>query len=77
MSAYTRFGIGGPADLLIDASTEAAFESAYHSVLKSGQPLMVWSETKLGTANPQIASTVARISVAWIRENCSMKGLSV
>jgi UDP-N-acetylmuramate dehydrogenase len=41
LSAYTRFGIGGPADLLIDASTEAAFESAYQNVRKSGQPLMV------------------------------------
>jgi UDP-N-acetylmuramate dehydrogenase len=41
LSAYTRFGIGGPADVLIDASTEAAFQSAYHNIRNSGQPLMV------------------------------------
>jgi UDP-N-acetylmuramate dehydrogenase len=38
---HTRFGIGGPADVLIDAATESAFSQAFTAVRSSGLPLMV------------------------------------
>ena len=37
----TRFGVGGPARLLIDGRTEASFWKAYRLVLASGEPHLV------------------------------------
>ena len=41
LSQYTRFGLGGPAALLADASTEAAFLSAWTAIEQTGVPLEV------------------------------------
>ena len=41
LSQYTRFGLGGPAALLADASTETAFLSAWQVIKKAGVPLEV------------------------------------
>ena len=41
LSQYTRFGLGGPAALLADASTEAAFLSAWRAIKQAGVPLEV------------------------------------
>jgi len=41
LSGYTRFGIGGPADVLIDASSEDDFQATIAGVRKSGQPFLV------------------------------------
>ena len=68
LSAYTRFGIGGPADVLIDASTEGAFESAYQSVRKSGQPLMViGGGTNLIVSDEGFRGVVIRFTASQIR----------
>ena len=37
----TRFGVGGPARLLVDASTDRSFWQAYRLVLASGEPHLV------------------------------------
>lgn len=41
LSGYTRFGVGGPADLLADAHSEEAFIAAARAVRQSGVPLEV------------------------------------
>jgi UDP-N-acetylmuramate dehydrogenase len=41
LSECTRFGIGGPADVLIDASTEDEFRAAIEDVSISGRPFVV------------------------------------
>jgi UDP-N-acetylmuramate dehydrogenase len=41
LSGYTRFGVGGPADLLADAYSEEAFIEAALVVRRSGVPLEV------------------------------------
>lgn len=41
MSEYTRFGIGGPADLLIDVSSESTFIDTLRELRESGRPFMV------------------------------------
>jgi UDP-N-acetylmuramate dehydrogenase len=41
LAGYTRFGIGGPADLFADAVSEDAFAAAVHAARESGTPLMV------------------------------------
>jgi UDP-N-acetylmuramate dehydrogenase len=41
LATYTRFGLGGPASVLIDASCESAFLAAWHAVHESGVPLEV------------------------------------
>jgi UDP-N-acetylmuramate dehydrogenase len=41
LSGYTRFGVGGPADLLADAYSEDAFIAATRAVRQMGVPLEV------------------------------------
>jgi UDP-N-acetylmuramate dehydrogenase len=41
LSELTRFGLGGPADWVIDASSEAAFIQAWHAAQSSGLPWTV------------------------------------
>lgn len=41
MSEYTRFGIGGPADLLVDADSEASLIAALDAIRGTGVPLEV------------------------------------
>lgn len=41
LSQYTRFGLGGPAALLADASTETAFLRAWKSIQATGVPMEV------------------------------------
>lgn len=44
LSNYTRFGIGGPADVLIDAFSESSLIAALSAVRASGVPLEVIGE---------------------------------
>jgi UDP-N-acetylmuramate dehydrogenase len=68
LSDYTRFGIGGPADLLVDASTEAAFEAAYLNVSKSGQPLMIiGGGTNLIVSDEGFRGVIIRFTASQIR----------
>src|SRR6185295_8637400 len=41
ISGYTRFGIGGPADILIDASSEDEFRTTIADTRRSGRPFLV------------------------------------
>lgn len=41
LSGYTRFGIGGPAEFLINAATEDDFSAALEDVRKSSRPFVV------------------------------------
>jgi len=41
LADYTRFGLGGPADVLAEAGTEAAFIAAIQSVRSAGIPLEI------------------------------------
>lgn len=41
LSQYTRFGIGGPADLLVDAASEDAFAAAWAALQAAGIPVAV------------------------------------
>jgi UDP-N-acetylmuramate dehydrogenase len=41
LSSYTRFGIGGPASLFFDTSSEAAFVEALHVVSEAEEPHVV------------------------------------
>ncbi|MEO8025251.1 MAG: UDP-N-acetylmuramate dehydrogenase [Bryobacteraceae bacterium] len=41
LSQYTRFGIGGPTDQLVDAATEDAFVAVLNALRESGTPYVV------------------------------------
>src|SRR5258708_2484308 len=41
MSEYTRFGIGGPADLLVDVANEECFVATLKEMRSGGRPLVV------------------------------------
>ena len=41
LSRYTRFAVGGPARILVDAATEAAIAEALHDIRESGEPYTV------------------------------------
>src|SRR4051794_4337298 len=41
LSGYTRFGIGGPADLFAETADEQAFIAAVHAARESGTALCV------------------------------------
>lgn len=41
LSQYTRFGIGGPADVLVDAASEDAFAAAWAALRAAGTPVAV------------------------------------
>ena len=61
LSGYTRFGIGGPADVLIDAATEDDFRAAINDVRKSGRPVVViGGGTNLVVSDEGFRGTVIR-----------------
>lgn len=69
LSDYTRFGIGGPADLIAETADEAAFvtalawlrkQDAPHAVIGSGTNLIVADEGFRGTVLRYTASTMKR-----------------
>ncbi len=67
LAAHTRFGIGGPAALFVNASTEGAFIAALRVVQASGQRWMViGSGTNLVVADAGFDGAVVRFSGARI-----------
>ncbi len=61
LSAYTRFGIGGPADFLIDTATEDGFQQAIEHARKSGRPfLVIGGGTNLVVSDEGFRGTVLR-----------------
>jgi UDP-N-acetylmuramate dehydrogenase len=65
LAAYTRFGIGGPADLLIDAETEEGFIAAAEQVRELGLPLeIIGGGTNLVVADEGCRGAVLRFTGA-------------
>ena len=61
LSGYTRFGIGGPADVLIDAATEDGFRATIDDARKSGRPFVViGGGTNLVVSDEGFRGTVIR-----------------
>lgn len=61
LSGYTRFGIGGPADVLIDAATEDDFRATIGDARKSGRPFVViGGGTNLVVSDEGFRGTVIR-----------------
>ncbi len=68
LSAYTRFGIGGPADFLIDAPTEDGFQAAIYDARKSDRPfLVIGGGTNLVVSDEGFRGTVIRYTANRIR----------
>ena len=67
LALRTRFGLGGPADLLVDAPTEAAFVAAAEAVRASGTPLIViGGGTNLVVADAGVRGAVLRFTGSHI-----------
>ncbi len=63
LSEYTRFAIGGPADILFDAKDEAAFVCALEAVIEAQTPhVVIGGGTNLVVADAGFAGVVLRYS---------------
>lgn len=63
LSRYTRFGIGGPADLYAEASGEAAFVEALRVTRESGRPhVVIGGGTNLIVSDQGFAGIVLRFT---------------
>ena len=61
LSGYTRFGIGGRADLLIDAASEDDFRTVFDEVRQSARPfLVIGGGTNLVVSDEGFRGTVLR-----------------
>lgn len=68
LAAYTRFGIGGPADLLVEASTSQAFAQAIDVMRACGLPFtVIGGGTNLVVSDRGFAGVVIRYTAAGIR----------
>lgn len=73
LAAYTRFGIGGPAALLCDTSSEAAFLAALRLVENSALPrLVIGGGTNLIVSDAGFDGVVLRYTGAQIARNGSL-----
>ncbi len=72
LADYTRFGIGGPADVLADAGTEAAFIAAIQSVRESGSPLeVIGGGSNLICSDEGFRGVVLRYTAQEIRQRAT------
>ncbi|MEO8132210.1 MAG: UDP-N-acetylmuramate dehydrogenase [Bryobacteraceae bacterium] len=72
LSGYTRFGIGGPADVLIDAASEEEFQAVIADIRASRQPcLVIGGGTNLIVSDEGFRGAVIRYTADRIsaREN--------
>ena len=70
LAEYTRFGIGGAADLLIDAATESAFAHALDALAASGLPWIVFGGgTNLVVSDEGFRGAVLRYTGKTIRHS--------
>ena len=68
LSEYTRFGIGGPADLLIETADETAFTAALALLREQGRPhVVIGSGTNLVVSDAGFRGTVLRYTASSIR----------
>ncbi len=70
LSEYTRFGIGGPADLLVESSDESAFLEALRTLRKLELPhVVIGSGTNLVVSDAGFRGTVLRYTAQRMRCN--------
>ena len=70
LSEYTRFGIGGPADLLIETAHEAAFTAALALLREQRMPhVVIGSGTNLVVSDAGFRGTVLRYTASSIRRD--------
>lgn len=70
LSEYTRFGIGGPADLLVESSDEAAFVEALRTLRQHRLPhVVIGSGTNLVVSDAGFRGTVLRYTAANMRRD--------
>ncbi len=70
LSRHTRFGLGGPAALLCDASTEAACIEAFRIIQASGAPRMIMGGgTNLVVSDAGVRGVILRYTGARIERN--------
>ncbi|MDZ7638794.1 MAG: UDP-N-acetylmuramate dehydrogenase [Bryobacterales bacterium] len=70
LSEYTRFGIGGPADLLIESSDEAAFTTALAWLRGQNAPyVVIGAGTNLVVADEGFRGIVLRYTAAAMRRD--------
>ncbi len=68
LSQYARFGVGGPADVLADAATEAAFIEALIAIRASGMPFtVIGGGSNLIVADAGFRGIVLRFTAGAIR----------
>lgn len=76
LSQYTRFGIGGPAALLVDADEEPAFLRALEIARESGAPsIVIGGGTNLIVSDAGFPGVILRYRAAGIRVKAD--GISV
>lgn len=70
LSEYTRFGIGGPADLLVETSDEAAFVAALAWLRQQNLPhVVIGSGTNLVVSDAGFRGTVLRYTASSIHQD--------
>ena len=70
LSRHTRFGLGGPAALLCDASTEAACVEAFRLIQASGAARMIMGGgTNLVVSDAGVRGVILRYTGARIEQN--------
>lgn len=70
LSEYTRFGIGGPADLIVETSEEEAFAEALRWLRVNALPhVVIGSGTNLVVSDRGFQGVVLRFTAASIRQN--------
>ncbi len=76
LSVYTRFGVGGPADVLIDTAGETAFCATIGEVRKSGRPwIVIGGGTNLIVSDEGFRGVVIRFTAG--RMSSEGNGVSV
>jgi UDP-N-acetylmuramate dehydrogenase len=69
LSEYTRFGLGGPADLLIDASDEVAFQTAWNRLRASGvRTEVIGGGSNLVVSDEGFRGVVLRYTANYLRD---------
>jgi UDP-N-acetylmuramate dehydrogenase len=68
LSQYTRFGLGGPAAVFVDASTEDAFLAAWRAIRSAGVPMeVIGGGSNLVVADTGFPGVVLRYTGAGLR----------
>ncbi|MBC8164933.1 MAG: UDP-N-acetylmuramate dehydrogenase [Bryobacteraceae bacterium] len=70
---YTRFGLGGPADLLIDAPDEVSFSSAWQRLAESGVAIeVIGGGSNLVVSDEGFRGVVLRYTADFLRQESAV-----